>query len=282
MRLEDQSAVVRDAVSPELADAILLVTALGGTTVPMALLGTLFWLASAHRRRVALAIGYAIAGLPLLLAVKAILALPRPPEEALLVPLEVEGYGFPSGHAFAAVVVYGGLVVAFDRIRDWRALAAVAVVVGLVSLSRVALGVHYLGDVVVGIALGIVVLASVVRLTRADPTRIFLLALVVSIPAVALTGGSDDALLGLGGAIGGLLAGRSVDQLPALRSPLEGVVLVGVAGSVTVAIRALESVVGSARPGLVALYAVLVAWIFLAPAVVARGLDAVPERWLAG
>ena len=78
--------------------------------------------------------------------------------------MEASGWSFPSGHAFGAMVFYG-LLVAFAwvsterRTRRVAAVVAGVLVVGAVGLSRVALGVHYLSDVVAGWAVGVAWLA---------------------------------------------------------------------------------------------------------------------------
>jgi len=65
------------------------------------------------------------------------------------------GKSFPSGHALGAVVAFGLLIVVVPR-RFKVAIGAVAVpAVLLVSYSRLALGVHYLSDVIGGWLLGI-------------------------------------------------------------------------------------------------------------------------------
>ena len=279
MRLEEQSTLVRDAVSAEYADLVVFVTELGGTTALMLLLAVLFWWSS--RRRSALVISYAVAGLALMLSLKTLFALPRPPADAMLVALEDErtGYGFPSGHAFAATVVYGGLVSVYDRTRDSQALFASGTLVVLVSLSRVALGVHYLGDVIVGAALGVAFVVVMNRLTDGDPTTGFAIALVLSIPAVVIVGGTTDPMLGLGGSIGGLLGSRRLPALPALRSRLEGLVLLTVGGGFVAVVQIAETVVETVEPLLVVLYAILLVGIFLAPAAVGRlEVDAL-ESW---
>nr|WP_241432725.1 phosphatase PAP2 family protein [Natrinema pellirubrum] len=249
---------------------VVFVTELGGTTALMVLLAVLFW--CVDRRRSALVISYAVAGLALLLSLKALFALPRPPADVMPIPLEGEreGYGFPSGHAFAAAVVYGGLVSAYDRAGDPRALAAAAALVALVSLSRVVLGVHYLGDVIVGAALGVAFVAAMDRVTRGDPTIGFAIALALSVPAFVIAGGREDALLGLGGAIGGLLGSRRLSVLPALRSRLEAAVVLVVGVGFVALVRGLESIVTTVEPLLVVLYAILVAGIFLVPAAVGQ------------
>ncbi|RQH01280.1 phosphatase PAP2 family protein [Natrarchaeobius oligotrophus] len=267
MRLEDESVVVREAYPAEYAELVLAVTELGGTTVPMVLLAVLFWLSS--RRRTALVISYAVAGVAFLLAIKAALALPRPPESALLVPLSVDGYGFPSGHAFAAVVVYGGLCFAFERTQDRRWLAAIGAIVVLVSLSRVILGVHYLGDVLAGAVLGVAFLLAANRLIRGDPEIGFAVAVALAAPAVVVTGGVDDALLALGGGLGGLAATLSVDGFPETPSRTEGALLVAVGLAGLAAIRTAADAV-TVAPIQVGAYAVLVAWVLFVPVGAAR------------
>lgn len=69
------------------------------------------------------------------------------------------GLSFPSGHAQSAVVTYATLLLLFwSAMRSlWRRVAAIVatVVVLGVGLSRVALSVHYVSDVLAGYVLGI-------------------------------------------------------------------------------------------------------------------------------
>ncbi len=69
------------------------------------------------------------------------------------------GTSFPSGHAQSATVGCGILVLIFLPVvrrgwRTWLYLSA-ALVVALIGFSRLALGVHYLSDVVGGIIIGV-------------------------------------------------------------------------------------------------------------------------------
>lgn len=62
------------------------------------------------------------------------------------------GYGFPSGHTMAATLLYGALAVwaidAFDTRREQIGAAfGAGALVGLVGVSRLELGAHYLTDV---------------------------------------------------------------------------------------------------------------------------------------
>lgn len=78
-------------------------------------------------------------------------ALPNPVEHA-------SGLSFPSGHAQAAVVGYGILILVFLPALHgaWRRVVVVAAVVMVlvIGFSRVALGVHYVSDVAAGYILG--------------------------------------------------------------------------------------------------------------------------------
>jgi membrane-associated phospholipid phosphatase len=66
-------------------------------------------------------------------------------------------YGFPSGHSQMAVVFWGAL--ALHARQRGATIAAVALIV-LTALSRLYLGVHFLGDVLAGLAIGGLCLAA--------------------------------------------------------------------------------------------------------------------------
>lgn len=85
--------------------------------------------------------------------------------------LSEPGYSFPSGHAALGMVGWGILAVLVSRTRLPRAIrlalvAAMAVTVVLIGISRVYLGVHYPTDVIAGWTLGGVVVLLYERLTR--------------------------------------------------------------------------------------------------------------------
>ncbi|MGC5022628.1 phosphatase PAP2 family protein [Micromonospora sp. DT47] len=68
------------------------------------------------------------------------------------------GNSFPSGHALGSFVAYGALLLVFLPAMSpkWRkpAIAIVAVLVTLIGLTRIALGVHFVSDVLAGWLLG--------------------------------------------------------------------------------------------------------------------------------
>lgn len=85
------------------------------------------------------------------------------------------GLSFPSGHAQAAVVGYALLLLVFLPILHgaWRRAAVTLAVVMVLAIgfSRIALGVHYVSDVVGGLVLGaawVAAMAAVFNATRVD------------------------------------------------------------------------------------------------------------------
>jgi membrane-associated phospholipid phosphatase len=106
-----------------------------------------------------LALSFAVPGGMLInVVVKYLVYRSRPFFEDPIVTLS--SYSFPSGHAMASTVLYGLLAAfAIERCTDWWQRVIVGFIafslIGLVCFSRIYLGVHYLTDVLAGIAEGI-------------------------------------------------------------------------------------------------------------------------------
>lgn len=87
------------------------------------------------------------------------------PRPSLVDPVATAyGKSFPSGHSMSSTIVYGALLMVFlpvvaRRLRP-AMLAAAMVLVGAIGFSRLALGVHYISDVVGGYILGVAWLAA--------------------------------------------------------------------------------------------------------------------------
>ena len=80
---------------------------------------------------------------------------PRPATEFMLDPRIGQSYGWPSGHAQIAVTLWGLIAIEFKK--NWLTTFCV-LMIGLVSFSRMYLGVHDIGDVFAGLLIGIIIL----------------------------------------------------------------------------------------------------------------------------
>lgn len=159
---------LQEAASPGLDRVMLLVTRLGSEQVYVALLILAFVVIDARRGR-SLAVVF-LGGMYLNLVLKLLFTTQRPfqldptvarsPAAIATAP----GPGFPSGHAQGAMTFWG-MAASFVR-RRWFSLLA-AVVVGLVSVSRLYLGVHLPIDVIGGLALGMLVIVVAIVIQRA-------------------------------------------------------------------------------------------------------------------
>ncbi|MFQ5553714.1 MAG: phosphatase PAP2 family protein, partial [Thermoplasmata archaeon] len=82
---------------------------------------------------------------------KAFFGLPRPPAGLHKTVPPLTGNGFPSGHAQTSTAFWSAIALIS---RGWWILLAVAMIT-LVAFSRVYLGVHFVGDVLGGVAIGL-------------------------------------------------------------------------------------------------------------------------------
>jgi membrane-associated phospholipid phosphatase len=185
------------------------------------------------RPAAAFVLGLALCALGLVLGLKHLFALPRPPGAA------ADGYGFPSGHALGATVFWGGVALLAERGSRRLRLGVASAVVLLVAASRVVVGVHYLVDVVAGTVLGVALLAAVFAagpgFPRAGAGRgaaptvdarhagaaFLAAAAVAAVGLLAVAPGNAELLLALGTSLGASLAWRPLgESLPrGTRSP---------------------------------------------------------------
>ncbi|PSP74697.1 PA-phosphatase [Halobacteriales archaeon QS_3_64_16] len=265
-----RSVGVSEAIRAALTEPVVLlaavVTLAGDAGTLLAISLGAYWLGAPvgeglgiDRRQGAFVLACALGAFSLTAGLKALFALPRPsigvlaPGAFETVPAagvlqafvesaaSASGYGFPSGHAIGSTVVYGALALVSGIGTRRQRWAGAGLVIALVSLSRVVLGVHYLMDVLVGIAIGIAFLATVVSLARgADATRAFALAVFLGVLAVlpAIGDAPRDAIVLLGVSTGAmsvwLLLGevrRPTSERERLGTLLTGAILAGIPGA---------------------------------------------------
>lgn len=223
------NVVVRETLEPAVP-FFEVATHLGDGAVLVAIGVLLYWFGDRPgQRERAFVVAIGIAALALAVGIKGIFALPRP--TLVFSPMGYPGYTFPSAHALGAAAVYGALAVTM-RTGTFRLRAAIAaVIIAIVSTSRVVLGMHYPGDVIVGVAIGLGLVWLGLRWRREGrfrPGPIFLFATIVALLAPFL-GSSFYLTMTIGTAAGGtigwyLVADRRVSQSGA------AIMVLGIAG----------------------------------------------------
>ena len=76
-----------------------------------------------------------------------------------------QGYSFPSGHTTNATAVYGSIAVKSFKKKRWLSVVLI-VIIAFVALSRTALGMHYLSDLLGGFTLGAVTILIISLLQK--------------------------------------------------------------------------------------------------------------------
>ena len=129
------------------------ITFLGDPIVYIVILAIGFWI---YKKKEAIIAMYVLlTSVFLNFFLKTLIQKPRPTESIRII--EEEGYSTPSGHAQNSTAVYGWIMLYFKKI--WLYIVT-PILVLLICLSRVVLGVHYIGDVIIGFLVGAVILVA--------------------------------------------------------------------------------------------------------------------------
>ncbi|MXV64195.1 phosphatase PAP2 family protein [Natronorubrum sp. JWXQ-INN-674] len=247
--------LIQEQIPEWLAVGIALATQLGDVWFLVLVLTVLYWVDTPDRDDIAVVAGVTLAGMGLYKGLKEVFGFPRPEEPLLdpaLLPWLVEplyeatatagGYGFPSGHAVNTTVVYFGLASVLSLGTKRLRFGVAAALVSLVCFTRVALGVHYVVDVVVGVAVGLTLLVGArVLLHREFADRATIaFALGIGLSAFFLVAGewTTDAVYLLAGSLGAfsgwqlVMLGRGLVGVPSVTSALRPVLFRGGAAAV--------------------------------------------------
>jgi membrane-associated phospholipid phosphatase len=213
MFFDFQWTIIMRELMPWAGPFFLLITELGGTNVYLAIILIGYW-AVKKRETIVFALLILFSGM-LNYWLKGAFMNPRPPETDWIKGATAAGYSLPSGHAQSSTVFYGWLGI---KIRTWwMAILSIALIV-LIGLSRVYMGVHWMGDVLLGWIIGAVLILFVWRfqgpietyLSTYSRDLLYLLLVVFGIVATILTElfiqVPDDNF----GANGGLLVGLAI------------------------------------------------------------------------
>ncbi|MFB6071244.1 MAG: phosphatase PAP2 family protein [Halanaeroarchaeum sp.] len=209
---------------PEAAVPLLLAVTALGDPVFVAVLATLvYWVGPRYdlldRREGAAVVAATYVALAATLLLKTGFSLPRPPASVMLIA--EDGAGFPSGHATGATATYAALAVYLERGRPRVRYALGVAAFAIVAASRVLLGVHYLVDVVAGIAVGLAILGVVRAVARESLTWAFAMAVPLALGGALLHATVEAALqVGLvtGAAVGWWLVRDRLDGTGPARS----------------------------------------------------------------
>ncbi|WP_254536586.1 phosphatase PAP2 family protein [Halomarina litorea] len=235
--IPERGVDVVDALQSLLGDPLFvvfaLVTQLGDPWFYFVVLTGLYLVADdvapLDRRRAAFLVALALGVVALTSTLKGYFGLPRPPVPEVVPGIEVvppalhplylsvataDGFAFPSGHALGTAAIWGGVALVLRVSTLPRRLLAAALVAGLVALSRLVLGVHYLVDVLAGAVVGAAFLAVVYLLAERGerPKRAFALAVALAVVSVVTRGLTFETAAALGATTGGMVAWHYADD----------------------------------------------------------------------
>lgn len=228
---------IHDALPDFFLDFLSIATRLGDGATVVALAMLFFWFGKeTDWRKRGMLMAIAVATLSLNAGLKGILEVSRPlfaaqaaGDPLAFAPETYEGLSTPSAHAMGAAAIYGGLAVVMDVGKRWQRWLVAGIIIFLVALSRVTQGLHYPGDVLLGIVLGFVLIWFALWLVTEDTRTVqwmFLFSLVVALVSNPL-GSEEFVTMSIGASAGGLVAWLLIhDQDP---QPLGGsIVLFGI------------------------------------------------------
>ncbi|MHA1807375.1 MAG: phosphatase PAP2 family protein [Candidatus Thorarchaeota archaeon] len=137
------------------------ITELGSELFFVGFILTGFWV---YRKRESMVLAYVLlAAVVSNYLIKLAIANPRPDPTNWYPGVEATNYSTPSGHAQNTSILFGWISLKSKNL--WITITSLVLIV-LIGISRVYLGVHYLEDILIGWAIGFVLLAVLYRLQQ--------------------------------------------------------------------------------------------------------------------
>lgn len=198
---------IHEAMPELVIEALGLITRLGDGATLVGVAVLLYWFGSEedrHKRAMVLAI--AVSTLAVVAGLKGILEVQRPlfAAELAFAPETYSGYSTPSAHSMGAAAVYGALAVVMNVGKRWQRFTVAGALIVLIPLSRVVIGVHYVGDVILGVGIGLGLVVLALRMKNNPVTTMFAFSLLVALGAFAL-GSREFTTMAIGASLGGLI-----------------------------------------------------------------------------
>jgi undecaprenyl-diphosphatase len=127
------------------------------------------WFIWKKRRAEYIVLGAALLSLTVNPMLKFLVDRPRPTEDLVVIWGDPAGMGFPSGHAYTAMIMFGLLYYLTPIVIPWRKLVHLIqysslTLIILIGISRVYLGAHWPSDVLGGFLVGGIILTLLIHL----------------------------------------------------------------------------------------------------------------------
>ncbi len=206
----ETNQAIHDALPNFFVEFLALFTRMGDGATVVTLAIIFYWFGAWRDwRKRGMLMAIAVTTLAMSAGLKGVFDVARPVYVADLAfaPAEYPGLSTPSAHAMGSAAIYGGLAVVMETGKKWQRYLVAGVIISLVALSRVVIGVHFLGDVVLGVALGLFIVWFAIWLANRNPRSILLLfvfAFVFAVIAILL-GSSEFVTMSTGTALGGIV-----------------------------------------------------------------------------
>ena len=143
------------------------------TVLPIVALSSvlLAWFIHNKQRTECIVLGVALVSLLVNPVLKLVVDRPRPTDDLITIWKDSSGLGFPSGHAYTAMVLFGLLYYFTPIIFTQKKIVSlirlfILTLITLIGISRVYLGAHWPSDVLGGFLVGGIILTLLIQLHR--------------------------------------------------------------------------------------------------------------------